>query len=331
MPDVIKLIPDLPAGLREAAQRAKLIPFVGAGASKIAGCPNWNEFADRALQFFVEKGKFSHAQLSQISHLHPRVKLSIARSLQQKHGIEIEYSTFMYPQSRLDDQKGRQLYENLSKLGKTFVTTNYDEWLDTTLGAPVITGTQASPSAGNTVSRADRNVVYKVSELTAFNLGKPDTVIHLHGSLRDPKSMILTTNDYVRHYRNDRRVTGDEENYVLTFLDYLFANRTVLFVGYGLEELEILEYVIGKARREGDGARGEIRHYILQGFFSHELEVMTNLETYYLGSGIQLIPFLRDQKNWDQLIDVLAEFGRHAPASEPMKIEEFREMGALLE
>jgi hypothetical protein len=36
---------------------------------------------------------------------------------------------------------------------------------------------------------------------------------------------------------------------VLTSLDYLFSNRTVLFIGYGLDELEILEYVILKARQ----------------------------------------------------------------------------------
>src|SRR5260370_7124302 len=77
--EVIKEIPDPPKALREAALRGTLIPFVGAGASRIAGCPNWSEFADGALRFFVEQGKFSHGQLAQISHLNPRVKLSIAR------------------------------------------------------------------------------------------------------------------------------------------------------------------------------------------------------------------------------------------------------------
>jgi len=77
--EVIKAIPNLPRGLRDAALRGTLIPFVGAGASRIAGCPNWSEFADGALRFFVDQGKFSHGQLAQISYLNPRVKLSIAR------------------------------------------------------------------------------------------------------------------------------------------------------------------------------------------------------------------------------------------------------------
>ena len=56
-------IPAIPSGLREAAARATLIPFVGAGVSRLAGCPGWSEFADGALQWFVDLDKFTYAQL----------------------------------------------------------------------------------------------------------------------------------------------------------------------------------------------------------------------------------------------------------------------------
>jgi hypothetical protein len=138
-------------------------------------------------------------------------------------------------------------------------------------------------------------------------------VLHLHGSLLDPGSMILTTQHYVRHYANDRRAGADGENKVLTFLGFLFAEKNVLFVGYGLEELEILEYVIGKARLVAEPGNTEMRHFLLQGFFSHEQELARSLSNYYAECGIELIPFLRDQKDWDQLIDVLAEFRAWRP------------------
>src|SRR5262249_6387470 len=67
-------IPDIPEAIREAAQLAKLVPFIGAGASKLAGCPDWDEFANGALRLFVDHGKFSHAQLDQIKHLRPRIQ-----------------------------------------------------------------------------------------------------------------------------------------------------------------------------------------------------------------------------------------------------------------
>ena len=327
--EAIKPIPDPPSALKEAALRGTLIPFVGAGASRIAGCPNWSEFADGALRFFVEQGKFSHGQLAQISHLNPRVKLSIARGLQTEHKIPIDFGKVLYPTGRKDNPKGRRLYENLSKLGKTFVTTNYDEWLDTTIGAPAPSvHAKSNPAESPIVERP--KIVCEAKELSPDSL-KPNTVIHLHGSVLKPDSMILTTQDYVRHYANDRFPRGARtENNVLTFLEFLFTERNVLFVGYGLEELEILEYVITKSRLTGEPGHREIRHFLLQGFFSHEHEVARSLVPYYRGCGIELIPFLRDNQDWDQLIDVLGNFGRLAPVGPPLKIQTLKEMEALL-
>ncbi len=144
--------------------------------------------------------------------------------------------------------------------------------------------------------------------------------------------MVLTTSDYVRHYANDR-FTGEpaQENRVLTFLEHLFAHKTVFFVGYGLEELEILEYVILKRKSTG-GANPEARHYLLQGFFSHEEQVLRTLRSYYLNEcGIELIPFLRDQKDRQQLLDVLDAFARALPASDPTVLQRAQEMEALLD
>jgi len=327
---MIDPIPPLPPGLKEAALRGTLIPFIGAGASRLAGCPNWIEFAERALRYFVDQGKFTHGQLAQLSQQHPRVKLSIARGLQRQHNLPIKFDAILYPDGRNTNPKGRRLYEALCKLGRTFVTTNYDDWLDTTIGAPPLTVSAVGGTGTPTIGQKP-TIIYKVEELTPDNLERPNTIFHLHGSLLDPTRMILTTQDYVRHYANDRRADGPEgENRVLTFLGFLFSQKNVLFVGYGLEELEILEYVIGKARLMAEPGKTEIRHFLLQGFFSHEEELARSLSNYYAECGIQLIPFLRDQKDWDQLMDVLEEYASIAPAGAPLNVQIFKEMEALL-
>jgi hypothetical protein len=327
---MIEPIPPLPPGLKEAALRGTLIPFIGAGAARLAGCPNWMEFADRALRYFVDQGKFSHGQLAQLSQQHPRVKLSIARGLQRQYNLPIRFDAILYPDGRNTNPKGRRLYEALSKLGRTFITTNYDDWLDTTIGAPPLTVSAVGGTGTPTIGQK-ATVIYKVEELTPDNLERPNTVFHLHGSLLDPTGMILTTQDYVRHYANDRRADGPEgENRVLTFLGFLFSEKNVLFVGYGLEELEILEYVIGKARLMTEPDKTEIRHFLLQGFFSHEEELARSLSNYYAECGIELIPFLRDQKDWDQLIDVLEEYARIGPSGAPLNVQIFKEMEAML-
>jgi hypothetical protein len=173
-------------------------------------------------------------------------------------------------------------------------------------------------------------VIYKVEDLTLDNLERPNTIFHLHGSLLDPGSMIVTTQHYIRHYANDRRAGPNSENNVITFLNFLFSERNVVFIGYGLEELEILEYIIGKARLLAGPRNTEMRHFLLQGYYSHEEELERSLANYYAECGIELIPFLRDQKDWDQLIDVLEEFARLAPASAPLNVQVFKDMEAML-
>jgi hypothetical protein len=325
MIEPIPPIPEVPPALREAAQLTKLIPFVGAGASKLAGCPDWNEFADEALRVFVEHGKFSYAQLDQVKALSPRVKLSIALALQAEHQIQIDFHRILHRKERTEHATGCRLYSYLSKLGNTFVTTNYDEWLDEEIVAPTVdVGAQAGGSAD--VAPRARTVYFKPEDLTAANLNRQEVVIHLHGSVKHPDGMILTTPHYVQHYANDRK---SQENTVLTFLEDLFREKTVLFIGYGLAELEILEYLIVKTRTRDKTLQP--RHFLLQGFYSHERELMASMRTYYRDCGIELVPFLKDDGGWEQLINVLESWAKEVPASAPLVSQQLREMESLLD
>jgi hypothetical protein len=106
--------------------------------------------------------------------------------------------------------------------------------------------------------------------------------------------MVMTTRDYIRRYANDRN-SGDPslENRTLTFLGFLFQSKTVLFVGYGLEDLEILEYVVQKAKQQSSSGRPQARHFMLQGFFAHQYELMRSMTQYYAQTDIELLPFRR--------------------------------------
>ena len=325
MNNVIPPIPEVPPALREAAQLTKLIPFVGAGASKLAGCPDWNEFADEALKVFVAHRKFSHAQFDQIKTLGPHVKLSIGLALQAEHQIPIDFRRILHRKERTEHVIGCRLYGYLSKLGKTFVTTNYDEWLDEEI-APPSTDVEGEAGGSADVAPRARTVYFKPEDLTAANLNRQDVVIHLHGSVKSPDGMILTTAHYVQHYANDRKA---QENIVLTFLEDLFRDKTVLFIGYGLAELEILEYLVVKTRTKDKSLQP--RHFLLQGFYSHERELMVSMRTYYRDCGIELVPFLKDQGSWAQLINVLESWSKTVPASAPLVSQQLKEMESLLD
>ncbi|SDQ24660.1 SIR2 family protein [Pseudoxanthomonas sp. CF125] len=320
----IQLIPDLPDGLVEAAIRNTLVPFIGAGVSRLADCPTWVEFANKAIDSLVDQDALSPAQRSQLSSLSPRVKLSVVKLTEVAKGKRVNYENILHPKSDWRENKqGREVYGHISALSDRFVTTNYDEWLD--FDHPPLASASGSPPT-------KRNKIFLSEDMTAEKFKAPNTVVHLHGALEQPDRMILSTGDYVTHYATDRhRTGGDGENRLLTFLEDLFRDKTVLFLGYGLEEMEILEYVVMKARDARKARPHEAKHYLLHGFFSFEAELCAALESYYRDNcGIVMLPFLRDNNDWHQLINVVDAFAKKLPKNKGSTAQQLKEMENLI-
>ena len=330
MPDYIPLIPDVPQGVQEAAQLGNLVPFIGAGVSRLAGCPSWIGFADGALQLLIRTGNLSYSEYDQIKDLNPRVKISLARALAKEKGVAIDYRALLHTVPKHEHKDGCDLYSNLFRLGNVFVTTNYDEWLDDDR-IPQSTPL-ARPENVDSTQLNRMRVVYKVEEFLPSLLSRPKTVVHLHGSVNEPEKMILTTQDYLRHYANDRWSTNrGQENQVLTMLEELFRNKTILFIGYGLEEMEILEYAISKASTREYGKKRE-QHYMLRGFLSHEYSLSQSLASYYMNEfGIKMVSFNRDERDWSQLTNVIEKWASDIPASEPLISLKKQEMESWLD
>ncbi len=317
-----KKIPEI---LRLAAIQRKLIPFIGAGVSQLGGCPNWDELAKGTLNFFVKEGKLSHAQLDQISSLSSRVKLSVALELEKQHALPIEFKKLLEP-SIAKKKIGDEVYANLSKLATTFVTTNYDDWLDQ--NPPMPFRADALPSQSKPLN-ISRHPFCTHREISVENLDVPHAVFHIHGSIRDRGSMVLTTVDYLDRYSSHEFDGENRENPFLTFLKTLFKLKNVLFIGYGLNELEVLEYVVQKAIVKLNNNNEEPRHYVLQGFFSHEIELARSLEGYFRQFGIGLLPFSRDEHNWDQLVKVIEYLAQELPPGPPLALPKRLEMEEL--
>lgn len=90
--------------------------------------------------------------------------------------------------------------------------------------------------------------------------------------------------------------------------EYLFERKTVLFLGYSLEETEVLEYVL---RRGGASGGGRKRRFILQGFFQAETGLCDLLSDFYRDSfATELIGFPKDYKSYGQQTEILAAWSR---------------------
>jgi hypothetical protein len=318
----------IPTGLVEAAERGTLVPFIGAGVSRLAGCPSWLQFADRVIDVLVSDRVLSPAQRSQLAGLTPRLKLSVAQLASAEAKYSINYREILQPDGWSEHALGQRVYGHISSLGQRFVTTNYDEWLDIVIRPPATNLGEAHQSKSSVETRRP---LHLPEHMTPDQFSDAACVAHLHGSLKAPEGMVLSTSDYIRRYASDRhRIGGEGENLLLSFLEYVFTAKTVLFVGYGLEELEILEYVIMKARSSGNSKANP--HYILQGYFSFETEICSALQNYYRKDcGIELIPFRRDENDWEELVRVLEKFSTELSPATGLVVQELLEMRGFAE
>ena len=153
---------------------------------------------------------------------------------------------------------------------------------------------------------ASVNRVYESEKFFAKLLNEPGTVVHLHGVISKPETMIVTTKDYLEHY--------DHEN-VQEFLGELFEKKTILFLGYGLEEAEILEHILRRGAVKRTSVR---RRFALQGFFLSQKPLYENLHTYYEKSfGVHLLGFIRDHENYKRLEAIIKTWANKIVVSKP--------------
>lgn len=295
-------IPPIPLEVKQAASEANLVIFVGAGVSKLMGCPSWDQFADAALRQLVAQDLITFGDVQQLSHLPAKQRLSISLqvSMSNSESRPLDYAALIQPKRPSDSR----VYEYLNGIGCAYVTTNYDRFLDsmprrTTAGAP--------DAEGEAVGKDAPELICWPRQLKGLRLREPGTVIHLHGSIDEPESMVMTTPQYLIHY-DDKRVQD--------FLDELFDRHTVLFLGYGLEEWEVLEHILRKGRRHAGKQR---KRFMLTGFYSHQEKTFSHLYDYYEESfGVRLIHFSLDHMEYAQLEKIMEDWAGNLEVGDPL-------------
>ena len=273
-------VPNVPKEIENAALSGELVVFIGAGISRLVKCPSWEGFADKILEQLVPE-TIDYYELSQLKSISdPKKKLSIARIFAQDKKIEFNYRTIFAP-----EVKEPNIYSYLNKLNCAFITTNYDKFL-------IPQSRKFEPE--------ERWRFYLKKDLLREKIDVNGNVIHLHGCIDDPESMIITTKDYLDHYSN---------LFIRDFLTYLFESKTVLFLGYGLEEIEVLEYILRRGNATNKKVIQYTRRFLLQGFFHAEKTLFEMLKRYYLEAfDAEIISFPKDYKYYSQQEDILAKW-----------------------
>ena len=115
-----------------------------------------------------------------------------------------------------------------------------------------------------------------------------NTLYQVHGSLNNLDNAILTTSQYVNHYRDDEGLKG--------FLENVFKEYVVLFIGSGVQEFEILEHCLKQSPSE---------HYTLISSQMGEENLFRIKKAYFKEIRIKAVPYYLDFQGYDRLLFVL--------------------------
>lgn len=262
----IKPLPELPPQIIEASENKNLAIFIGAGISRFMGCSSWAKLAENLLDKCETEGlinNFEHTVLSQNGDF--KKTITICNQLLGNDDRFMDEMKKSLNDNRVGDAAiDLQIYRDLFSLNGLFISTNADRHID-----QVFEPDNIIVDNFNTLTQIDNHHLYKI-----------------HGSITDPSSLIFTVDGYLRRY------TDPEYG---KFLEEIFTRHTVIFVGYGLGEFELLDHLF----KSISSTKNE--HFFLKDYFNHEKRLYEFDQMYFDQLGIMLIPYSKDEKGFEQL------------------------------
>lgn len=320
----------------EAARQHKLIFFIGNGLSRLYNLPDWDSLANNMLRGLAKKRVLDYNLYELLLKQSTKAKISIADhhfKHNKTHGLS--YSDFLSGNNILNSDSC-PAYTSLAKCGVKFITTNYDGLIKSAydgleLDSEPIQDISTTEELSNEITKKaikkakvfDDPYKFKIEQLL-----EDDVIFHLHGSLNNENNLIASTKDYLKLY-------ADKD--VRTFLHNALHSHTVVFVGYGLEELEILDLILRASESSStteESNQVKSKKYLLMPMLYHQEIMLDQLEIYYSQLGITLLPFNSDSKGYDSLEEVLdnwfSKLGPIVASSARPKINEIDTIKSML-
>ncbi|MGH8057223.1 MAG: SIR2 family protein [Candidatus Entotheonellia bacterium] len=205
----------IPDGLINAVKEHRCVLFVGSGLSAAAGYPSWSELMDQLVQAAKSLPQARADGLDKF--VAAKDFLTLAEFARSTLGVS-RYSTILRNllAKPLSVPRAHEIIARTDYRG--VITTNYDKLLETAF----------------TVQRKWAPAIMtpeSVSSLGSALYGDSVFILKLHGDIDSPESIVLTEFDY------DRMILRNP--HVRSFLQAVFLNYTLLFVGYSLQDAEL--------------------------------------------------------------------------------------------
>lgn len=271
--NILKL-PEIPPDLFEKFRENKVAFFLGAGVSRILGCKGWSNLSRSIIDRCYERGCINYKQKDNIKKIdNPKKAITICHKILCDRGFEEDFYEVINASliGREELMQEYNIYNELSRIPALYITTNIDEYFDDYF--------------------TDDRIVYEEADFNQKNIYK-DKLYKIHGTIKNRETIIFTVPQYLNKYKNGE---------FIEFLRYIFEYYTVVFIGYGMEEFELLDFLITKF-----GERDVVlNHYILKDYFKGEEDLIDFDDMYFNPMGIKVIGYEKDDIGYPQLYYVI--------------------------
>lgn len=270
---------ELPTILREQlSKKEKFAVFVGAGVSKLLGIPLWDELAVRAINYLHEMNKISFVEAERIIYerTSPKQKMSIFHQILPKEDSKEFYEKCFTPTDKR--RLNKNPYDDLANIECPKFSSNLDNEFLNALNRKVSSISAPRPlhiySGFGKETEVAVNAIYQV-----------------HGSYQYiEKDTVITMQDYLYYYFQDN------EKKLPNFLEKIFNEFVVLFIGYSMEEFEILRSFINNKGR----------HHVLVSTYLNDANLLRVKKEYFEKTlGINAHGFYLDFNGYDRLYEVI--------------------------
>jgi hypothetical protein len=280
-----KIIP-VPEEIVTAVNENNLAVFIGAGVSRIVGCMGWDELAKRLIDLCFKLKKedgstcINYKEKDRLLNERDHKKtITICYNILKSNGHEETFYAKLEEalEPNADLLAESPIYREIIGLHGLFITTNADQVFDSFF-------------------REDR-IIFREPDINPENIDR-NKLYHIHGSILDRNTLVFTVRQYIIRYNKPD---------FKKFLEQVFDQYTVLFLGYGMAEFELLDFLITKY---DSNENRELKHFIIKPYYSGEENILEFDQGYYNEMCIKVLGYEFDEKGYGQLYDILKDWNK---------------------
>jgi len=280
---------ELPIELKNIILRnEKIGVFVGAGVSRLLEIPLWKDLGNRAIEYLYRINKINYFEYQRIINdvIDPKQKLTIFHRILPKNTPEAK-AFYEKALKKADKKDIKNPYELLVEIEWIKLTSNIDkEYYEALIKKSEQAPTLSDQGVFDITTVKQTRAKIATNNFDIDHLDN-ETIYQIHGSIDSLENTILTTEDYIKAYY--------EESELRRFLQKIFKEYTIIFIGYGLEEFPILEHILKNSKI----------HYAVVPTYLNEMNLFRLHSEYFDTLKIKPIPYYLDFNGYERLINVL--------------------------